>query len=692
MSIFSWHHALFFIFALFASGLHADVAAPLSPLNYGTFHNFDKNFNKIEPAQTLHHQSLKLSNVEQSAHETLGSKTSHLMELKKVIKPLILPHRYKAGIPSFLGIAHDDVISFLNDMGFNFEQLWQEAIVPLDDHELNKELFLERVEKIGKQIESIFVAYAQSYSDLNFKETRLLKKLEKFIEPRIGSGKFITVRSTGKEDTDTVTNAGGNESKEIVQADIASVLRAMGGVLASYFSQKSFAQRLAEADSQIFETPLLAVLIQEVVGEFDGTLVAGGVAYTQENLGNTPGVALVQATHGHCKAVVDSVFPSDTFYLHNDGTAVSLLARKPARFAPDPATAQLNIVTNDKTLASSYSLDHEALAALSFTLQAIHEFYGKPMDVEFVIDQEHKTIWIVQARPLKQLKQTILPTYINPKTIAQCEQNKIIRCTKVNEDDGTVRHITDPKKIIVAHKLDDALMLYLDEMKSGQAYTQIVIVQGNAQATSHAAATLKGCGIAILCTQDIDQIKEMLTREKLSLFIDLQQALIINGLSEKILHEQDLESLTHNDIISLGRFNHPIPSILSVSPLQGPLARFATTDALLCEQALQNLVEQLKDGDAPQALEALSKIQAIIQNEIDNVYTFTGQRGLTATHALKKLHPLALNLEQIYHLVHEKVVAAPRSLERLYPLALLEALLFQEKRPGLIRIIHFKVL
>lgn len=682
MSIVAWHHALFIIFALCTSELYADVAAPLSLLNHETVHHFDKNFNAITPAQTSHHQSLKLSNAQQSTHETLGSKTAHLMELKKVIKPLVLPHGYKAAIPPFLGISHDTVISFLNDMGFDFKKLWQETVVSQDHHELNKELFLERVEKIGKQIESIFVAYAQNYSS---QKTTLLKKLRKFIKPRITSGKFITVRSTGKEDTDTVTNAGGNESKEIVQADIASVLRAMGAVLASYFSQKSFAQRLAEADTQIFQTPLLAVLIQEVVGEFDGNMVAGGVAYTQENLGNTPGVALVQATHGHCKAVVDSVFPSDTFYLHNDGTAVSLLARKPARFAPDPATAQLNVVTNNQALATTSSLDQEALTALAITLQAIHEFYAKPMDVEFVIDQTDKIIWIVQARPLKQLKQNSIPTYINPAIITQLEHNNIIRCTKLNEDDGTVRHITDAKKIIVAHKLDDALMLYLDEMKSEQISAQIVIVQGNAQATSHAAATLKGCGVAILCVPDIQSIKEILERQHVSLFIDLQQGLFINGLSEEILRDQDLESLTQKEIITFGRFNHPIPSIISVSPLQGPLKHFTSMHPSLSGAKLQNFVEQLKDGNAQQAREVLTHIQSIVQNGIDNLYTFTEQHGLAATHALKKLYPLALNLEPIYHQIHEKMSAAPRSLERLYPIALLEALLFQEKREGLLK-------
>lgn len=684
MSISFWQHAIFFFTTLCASGLHADVAAPLPLLNHAAHHNFSKR----EVVKTPLLQKLNLDVVQHSAHERFGSKTAHLMELEKILKPVVLPHNYKGLVPPFLGVADDEMVSFLNyDEVCNIEEEWQEKIIPLNQQVFDKELFLKRVGKIGRLIYTIFFDYSE---ERFFEETPLSRKLKNFIEPRAASGKFITVRSSGKEDTDTVTNAGGNESKEIVKADISSVLKAMGAVPASYFSQKSFAQRIAEKDDQLFQRPLLSVLIQEVVGEFDGNMVAGGVAYTQENLGNTPGVALVQATHGHCKAVVDSVFPSDTFYLHNDGTAVSLLARKPARFAPEAATAQLNVVTNDKALTKSYSLDHEALEALSVTLQAIHEFYGKPMDVEFVIDQKQKIVWIVQARPLKQLNPNTIPTYINPATIAQLEHNKIIRCTKVNQDDGTVRHITDPKKIIIAHKLDDALMLYLDEMKSEQVKAEIVIVQGNAQATSHAAATLKGCGVAILCTPEIDQIKEMLACEKLSLFIDLQQALIINGLSEETLYHQDLESLTHQGVISLGRFNHPIPSILSVAPLQGPLTRFATTDASLCKQTLQNLVEQLKDGDAPQALEALTQIQTIVQNEIDNLYTFTEQRGLAATQALKKLYPLALNLEQIYHLVHEKIGTPPRSLERLYPIALLEALLFQEKRIGLVRNYSFQ--
>lgn len=692
MSIFSWHHALFIIFALCTSELHADAAAPLSLLNHAAPHNFSK----IEPAQASFHQNLKPHDIQQSAHERFGSKTAHLMELEKILEPVVLPHNYKTLVPPFLGVADDEMVSFLKDDSwpdiYDIEEEWQEKIIPLNQPTLDTELFLKQVRKIGKKVGQLFNQESICVTSQYYPKYKncLLNKLTNFINPRAAAGRFITVRSSGKEDTDTVTNAGGNESKEIVKADISSVLKAMGAVPTSYFSQKSFAQRIAEKDNQLFQRPLLSVLVQEVVGEFDGNMVAGGVAYTQENLGNTPGVALVQATHGHCKAVVDSVFPSDTFYLHNDGSAVSLLTHKPARFAPDPATAQLNVVTNNQALATTSSLDQESLAALAITLQTIHEFYGKPMDVEFVIDQTDKIIWIVQARPLKQLNQKSIPTYINPVTIAQVQHNNIIRCTKLNEDNGTVRHITDAKKIIVAHKLDDALMLYLDEMKSEQISAQIVIVQDNAQATSHAAATLKGCGVAILCVPDIQPIKEILERQHVSIFVDLQQGLFINGLSEEILRDQDLESLTQTEVITFGRFNHPIPSILSVSPLQGPLTHFTSMHPSLSEAKLQNFVEQLKDGNAQQACEVLTHIQSIVQNKIYNLYTFVGKHGLAATHALKKLYPLALNLEPIYHQIHEKMSAAPRSLERLYPIALLEALLFQEKRVGFLKNYSFQ--
>lgn len=60
----------------------------------------------------------------------------------------------------------------------------------------------------------------------------------------------VIVRSTGKEDTDTNSNAGGNDSLPFIAPDAKSISTAMGKVLASYFGEKSIGQRLIAGDKK----------------------------------------------------------------------------------------------------------------------------------------------------------------------------------------------------------------------------------------------------------------------------------------------------------------------------------------------------------------------------------------------------------------------------------------------------------
>lgn len=87
-------------------------------------------------------------------------------------------------------------------------------------------------------------------------------KLKEWLDKH--SPQFIIVRSTGKEDSETNTNAGGNASIPFIRPDPVEISKAMGEVIQSYFGEKSILQRLAARDCSIFDEQLfIPVLIQK---------------------------------------------------------------------------------------------------------------------------------------------------------------------------------------------------------------------------------------------------------------------------------------------------------------------------------------------------------------------------------------------------------------------------------------------
>lgn len=612
--------------------------------------------------------------------DEFGSKTANLGILNALASKINLLHGFSIKVPSFVGISDLAIKTFLSTQDFDIQNLW-ENIVHRYRQSNNFDIFLQDVQTLGKNIYDIFEKLAQSnnMSESNFLDDEV-KNLIFIVASKFG---LITARSSGPEDTDAVMNAGGNETKEVVQPNIKDILLAIGSVLQSYFGAKSFEQRNKEHDNQLLQCPLLSVLIQEVVGEINGNFVASGVAYTQESLGDTPNIAMVQALPGHGKAVVDNVLPCDTAYLNCSTQQINRIVMK-KRHRLIPENNGLQQVSNEPHAQKQNALDDDTLEALAVVFESIQMHYQKPMDVEFVIDQEKKIIYLVQARPCKKrLNQLNLPCYFSNNILEQCNPSTIISCSKVNYVDGAVCLITDPKHVIATTTLNDALELFLHDKNYANA--SIAIVQGNAELLSHAGATLSGAGITILTTPDISLIKKLLEQENIHLFFDAQRGLVIDGLKNMFLNNQNLQTLKEQNLINNGYFSHPIPSIMTVQKLHGPLNE-VKIENIACEN-IEELIETVKQGNQKLAETCLKTIQQIVFEKIDELYQLANCDGLAQAAAEKMLRrfcPLALELSNTCNTVQQALHHPARSIERLYPITFLEALLFQNPKPGIV--------
>lgn len=134
---------------------------------------------------------------------------------------------------------------------------------------------------------------------------------------------MIIVRSTGKEDTEDNSNAGGNESIPFIAADPMHISTTIGRVLASYFGEKSVSQRLLAGDKSLLteEIPFLPVLLQTMVMEQDDDerekspddIPRSGVLFTNQ-MNTARDVTLIQTGIGNNEGVVSSQVPVDSYY------------------------------------------------------------------------------------------------------------------------------------------------------------------------------------------------------------------------------------------------------------------------------------------------------------------------------------------------------------------------------------------
>lgn len=220
-------------------------------------------------------------------YDGYGYKTANLHELQKVTAALKTSGlKAKIQVPDFVGISSHHVKEFLKNRGYNIEAAWTNFIKNFSISQRQQFFetknfspqFLHGLKQIEDRIKQIFEQAAQqaisNNENFNFDQEFAEAGINETIERIKQKKSSLIVRSTGKEDTDTLSNAGGNESVPNVAPIASDILRAMGvgepgktGVVSSYFSEKSFIQRLDGGDTTLFDLPFTPVLIQRMVGE-----------------------------------------------------------------------------------------------------------------------------------------------------------------------------------------------------------------------------------------------------------------------------------------------------------------------------------------------------------------------------------------------------------------------------------------
>ena len=272
-----------------------------------------------------------------------GYKTANLFELQKIIKSFNKTKQpIKVQVPEFVGISSNLVVNALNKVDFNIAEQWKIVLdtIPSDEKKSQALACKKIPESFWIAQKNFITKLRTAFNKLNKENPFEFNKQHK----QALTDLFITanqnklmVRSTGKEDTRKLANAGGNESIANVEPTMDGILTAAQEVIASYFSEKSLNQRLGLGDITLFSEEIFCpLLIQRMIGEIKGKEIPScGVMFTEEVEGGisykeeldesgkikTTGISLIQAAYGHNELVVNSTnFHISSFFQISPGS------------------------------------------------------------------------------------------------------------------------------------------------------------------------------------------------------------------------------------------------------------------------------------------------------------------------------------------------------------------------------------
>lgn len=512
--------------------------------------------------------------------ETLGFgyKTANLIELNKLVNTL-KSSIYSFAVPDFIGIPYNNVKSFLITYAqFDLEKEWAHIINKhfLTMKDQNKtieegfsEFFLKDCEEYRNKLNNAFMQAQETIikANISLNQAFSVDNIDSLIAKITQSNERLMVRSTGKEDTIELANAGGNESIANVKPTNNDVLLAIKDVVISYFKEKSLKQRLGLDASLFTPKAFTPVLLQHMIAEKHDSMTKCGVMFTEEVEGGlsryakndqtpikTSGITIIQAAFGHNEGVVNSLIPVDTYYIDKSKIIYPLIRPKTHRMTL--AKSGLKLVINDEALIRKPALDKSAVISLKYLADSLENFYERPMDVEFVINEKESKIYIVQARPLTNNISVENASYlVKPSSLDM----KIYQGSAILVGSGTVRICHNKTEVIIAATINEALNIYQNDQEKvpDRKKIQCIIVGKNAPKTSHEATQFRSQNKAVIYLENAKELNN-----QFPLVVSPQQGIVAIGNDDSI----NYETMMLNNLIAQGWSNYPIDDVISLHP------------------------------------------------------------------------------------------------------------------------------
>jgi pyruvate,water dikinase len=296
-----------------------------------------------------------LSNVGTGDEKTVGGKAASLGAVKAAL-PEHVPDGFVIGTQGYwLFMRQGDVWPRLRRLLADLDVI------------TNHDLFCERTRAIREVLAAVPVPESVT--------SAIQERAASLPVPRQA---LWAVRSSGVGEDGTMTFAGQFESFLNVPGE--RLVEAYRSVLVSRFSDRAVRYRLAGGFREV-DTPM-AVLFLPMLSAW-----SAGVMYTQDPQEPAADRMLINSTWGLADRLVGGRASADTFFV---------------RRSPAGELIERQIVEKDagEERARMPSLTEGELLALGCLALAVEGIFGRPQDIEWVLD-DHGKLWVVQSRPLR---------------------------------------------------------------------------------------------------------------------------------------------------------------------------------------------------------------------------------------------------------------------------------------------------
>jgi hypothetical protein len=534
--------------------------------------------------KAFHDASAGLS-LDETSLKRFGNKHLNLVKMDRLAQTLGFDD---VAIPAPIGIASGRIAAFLKKEAPKVFEVWNEL----------KNLGPNSVSTpaAAAHLQSIHDAIIHTFSKASYEDLGLTKTEQELLL----KSKFLMVRSTGAEDGKKMANAGGNVSKAYVRPDTASLCKAVGEVVASYFGKDSLQNRINAGANPFEEDLQLAVTTQPLIGEPAGgakhpsQIPSSFVLFTNEPLyigAEKFRVMRLSASFGHGEAVVGNqgISTDTALILHSESHPDEFFLIydnqiKPHRLAPSQK-GELEKVSNPATLVQRPALTEDEILRIYRSGVLMESYFGgEPTDIEGVV-LEGK-VHFVQARPIhrKPLLPTYLDAFMNPKLQAET----------ITVGKGSVVSIAKQEEILFAPTLKDAERAYNKDLH------RAVIVSQNEPANSHPVVNFSNLGVPCLFTSDLKGVQALAAK------IDPDHPLAI-CMQTATLNLWDNTVSKLEDSIREGFAVHPAKIAISLSDktVSEGLGRIP--------QEIKNLLLEIRQGNLQYLKEYLQPIYAKIE-------------------------------------------------------------------------------
>lgn len=656
-----------------------------------------------------------------------GFKSGNLMVLKTMAEALNKFSHLEIRVPSFVPISHFEIYQHITKYDPGIFLLWESFKRTFKPDQVKA--FLGSTQPASQQVEvteqgkAVLEKIGARWKDLFQQQPLNTPEMQEWLHEN--PGKLIIVRSTGKEDSDELVNAGGNESIPFVKPDIASLNAAISRVIGSYFCDpntnepKSIQQRLAAGDKSLFtDPPFIPVLLQQMVMEDSNdprNILRSGVLFTRP-YAEMPHAILIQTGLGNNHGIVTSEVAVDSYTVENNRIQ-SVIRDKSTRFVhkEKPEGYVLEKVPNASDIATKQALSPGMVRDLAAAASRISTAYGgaqkKSMDMEYTIQADHKsgkqTLYLLQARPLKDAVGTVKhpKTYLDLQTL----DKDSVKGKTLLDGNSYVREVTSNNQVVFAEDLNAALRKYLSSPNRNDI--KAIVVKQKALLTSHEAVTLRPFGVPVIIISDsaeYDRARTLSGHASAAkpVYICPQRAALVSkqnfptgGIKQGLVtfpEALEISVPVDPDLEKAVAAKDPKMMIAYMSKMEahyqlvaqklaefGKMAPSKNKD----ERSLKALLDLAATGDKAQAGAALGSLLPALHSELVKTAKTTKSQ-MSSFEILAAFSAILVQIDR--RIIPSLETTQPSSLERLYHLKPLDALIFQPSSEDIINGFSFR--